>query len=381
MSDTLQLAKTLIQAQSITPDDANCQEVLIKRLEKIGFTIERMRFGDTDNFWARRGTQAPLICFAGHTDVVPPGPLESWDSPPFEPTIRGENLYGRGSADMKSSIAAFVTAAERFIAEHPDHSGSLALLITSDEEGDAHDGTTKVVDALQQRNELIDFCIVGEPTCTNVLGDTIKNGRRGSLSGSLTVKGKQGHIAYPHLAKNPIHLAAPAILALTQEIWDQGNEYFPATSFQISNYNSGTGATNVIAANANIKFNFRFSTENTEASLKKRVHEILDTYQLDYDLVWQLSGNPFLTDKGLLTTCIQDAIFKHAQIQSSLSTTGGTSDGRFIKAIATELIEFGPVNLSIHQINEHVKVSDIDNLSRIYQQSIVNIMNNFCNKK
>lgn len=380
MSDTQQLAKALIQAQSITPDDANCQELLINRLEKIGFTIERMRFGNTDNFWARRGSQAPLICFAGHTDVVPPGPLENWDSPPFEPTIRGENLYGRGSADMKSSIAAFVTAVERYVKEYPDHSGSLSFLITSDEEGDAHDGTTKVVDILQARNELIDYCIVGEPTCTSILGDTIKNGRRGSLSGSLTIKGKQGHIAYPHLAKNPIHLAAPAILDLTQEVWDQGNEYFPATSFQISNYNSGTGTTNVIPSAASIKFNFRFSTENTEASLKIRAHEILDAHQLDYDLDWQLSGHPFLTGKGNLTDCLMDAIFKHTQIKSELSTTGGTSDGRFIKAIAKELIEFGPVNISIHQANEYIKAVDIDKLSSIYQQSIINLMANFFNK-
>ena len=364
---TLALTKQLIAEASVTPDDKNCQAILAERLQKIGFTIEAMNFNDTQNIWARRGNSAPLLCFAGHTDVVPSGPEEKWTSPPFDPTERDGKLYGRGTADMKTSIAAFVTACERLVAEHPDHSGSIALLITSDEEGDAYDGTTKVVDALKARGETIDYCIVGEPTAVNRLGDTIKNGRRGSLSGNLTVKGKQGHIAYPHLAVNPVHTFAPALAELVAIQWDQGNAYFPATGFQISNIQGGTGATNVIPGSLNVKFNFRFSTESTDSGLKQRVHEILDKHGLDYDLQWSLSGQPFLTEAGELTQVAQAAIAEVCGINAELSTSGGTSDGRFIKAIARELIELGPVNASIHQIDEHIELSAVPELSAVYQ--------------
>ena len=364
---TLALTKQLIAEASVTPDDKNCQAILAERLQKIGFTIEAMNFNDTQNIWARRGNSAPLLCFAGHTDVVPSGPEEKWTSPPFEPTERDGKLYGRGTADMKTSIAAFVTACERLVAEHPEHSGSIALLITSDEEGDAHDGTTKVVDALKARGETIDYCIVGEPTAVNRLGDTIKNGRRGSLSGNLTIKGKQGHIAYPHLAVNPVHTFAPALAELVATQWDKGNAYFPATGFQISNIQGGTGATNVIPGSLNVKFNFRFSTESTDSGLKQRVHEILDKHGLDYDLQWSLSGQPFLTKAGELTQVAQAAIAEVCGISAELSTSGGTSDGRFIKAIARELIELGPVNASIHQIDEHIELAAVPELSAVYQ--------------
>ena len=364
---TLALTKQLIAEASVTPDDKNCQAILAERLQKIGFTIEAMNFNDTQNIWARRGNSAPLLCFAGHTDVVPSGPEEKWTSPPFVPTERDGKLYGRGTADMKTSIAAFVTACERLVAEHPEHSGSIALLITSDEEGDAYDGTTKVVDALKARGETIDYCIVGEPTAVNRLGDTIKNGRRGSLSGNLTIKGKQGHIAYPHLAVNPVHTFAPALAELVATQWDQGNAYFPATGFQISNIQGGTGATNVIPGSLNVKFNFRFSTESTDSGLKQRVHEILDKHGLDYDLQWSLSGQPFLTEAGELTQVAQAAIAEVCGINAELSTSGGTSDGRFIKAIARELIELGPVNASIHQIDEHIELAAVPELSAVYQ--------------
>lgn len=372
MNDTqsLALTKQLIAQPSVTPDDQNCQQILAERLQKIGFTIEQMNFGDTKNIWARRGTASPVVCFAGHTDVVPPGPSEKWDSPPFEPTERDGRLYGRGAADMKTSIACFVTACERFVAANPDHTGSIALLITSDEEGDAHDGTTKVVDALKARGELIDYCIVGEPTAVETLGDTVKNGRRGSLSGNLTVKGKQGHIAYPHLALNPIHTFAPALAELTAAEWDKGNEYFPPTGFQISNINGGTGATNVIPGTLNVKFNFRFSTESTDIGLKQRVHDILDNHGVSYDLEWSCSGQPFLTEAGRLTDIAREAVAKVCGIQTELSTSGGTSDGRFIKAIAAELIELGPSNASIHQINENVLLSDIPKLSAVYEEML-----------
>lgn len=372
MSDTqsLALAKQLIAEQSVTPDDKNCQTILAERLQAIGFHIEALHFGDTKNIWARRGTGGKLLCFAGHTDVVPTGPLEKWDSPPFEPTERESRLYGRGAADMKTSIACFVTACERFVAENPDHEGSIALLITSDEEGDAHDGTTKVVDVLQARGELIDYCIVGEPTAVDTLGDTIKNGRRGSLSGNLTVKGKQGHIAYPHLAVNPVHTFAPALAELVATEWDAGNDYFPPTGFQVSNINGGTGATNVIPGALNVKFNFRFSTESTDIGLKQRVHDILDKHGVAYDIEWQCSGQPFLTAAGKLTEVAQTAIEKVCGVQAELSTTGGTSDGRFIKAIAKELIELGSSNASIHQINENVLLADIPKLSAVYEEMI-----------
>lgn len=373
-TQSLDLAKQLIARPSVTPDDQNCQQLLAERLQKIGFTIEEMNFGDTKNIWVRRGTTAPVLCFAGHTDVVPTGPLEKWDSPPFEPTEREGRLYGRGAADMKTSIACFVTACERFVAEHPDHQGSIALLITSDEEGDAHDGTTKVVDVLKARGELIDYCIVGEPTATKVLGDMLKNGRRGSLSGNLTVKGKQGHIAYPHLAVNPVHTFAPALLALTQEVWDEGNDYFPPTSFQISNINGGTGATNVIPGELNVKFNFRFSTESTEESLKQRVHDILDRCGVQYDLAWSCSGQPFLTQAGRLTDVARATIQQICGVDAELSTSGGTSDGRFIKAIAAELIELGPSNATIHQLNENVLLDDIPKLSAIYEGMMAELL-------
>ena len=366
-TQSLELAKALISRPSVTPDDQNCQQLLAERLQKIGFAVEELHFGDTKNVWLRRGTQAPVFCFAGHTDVVPTGPVEKWDSPPFEPTEQEGRLYGRGAADMKTSIACFVTACERFVAEHPDHQGSIALLITSDEEGDALDGTTKVVDVLKARGELIDYCIVGEPTAVDKLGDMLKNGRRGSLSGNLTVKGKQGHIAYPHLAINPVHTFATALLELTQEVWDEGNEYFPPTSFQISNINGGTGATNVIPGELNVKFNFRFSTESTEEGLKQRVHAILDKHGVQYDLQWSCSGQPFLTQAGKLTDVAREAIAEICGVEAELSTTGGTSDGRFIKAIAKELIELGPSNATIHQINENVRLEDIPKLSAVYE--------------
>ncbi|WP_373813102.1 succinyl-diaminopimelate desuccinylase, partial [Neisseria dentiae] len=336
MNDTasLNLAKQLIAQASVTPDDKNCQQILAERLQNIGFTVEEMHFGNTKNIWARRGGSAPVLCFAGHTDVVPAGPAEQWHSPPFEPAERDGRLFGRGAADMKTSIACFVTACERFVAANPNHAGSIALLITSDEEGDAFDGTTKVVDALKARGERIDYCIVGEPTAVNVLGDTIKNGRRGSLSGNLTVKGKQGHIAYPHLAVNPVHTFAPALAELTATEWDAGNEYFPPTGFQISNINGGTGATNVIPGTLNVKFNFRFSTESTEEGLKQQVHAVLDKHGVDYGLEWMCSGQPFLTEAGKLTDTARRAIAEVCGVEAELSTSGGTSDGRFIKAVA-----------------------------------------------
>ena len=351
-TQSLELAKELISRPSVTPDDQNCQQLLAERLQKIGFAVEELHFGDTKNVWLRRGTQAPVFCFAGHTDVVPTGPVEKWDSPPFEPTEREGRLYGRGAADMKTSIACFVTACERFVAENPDHQGSIALLITSDEEGDALDGTTKVVDVLKARDELIDYCIVGEPTA----------------------KGKQGHIAYPHLAINPMHTFAPALLELTQEVWDEGNEYFPPTSFQISNINGGTGATNVIPGELNVKFNFRFSTESTEEGLKQRVHSILDKHGVQYDLQWSCSGQPFLTQAGKLTDVAREAIAEICGIEAELSTTGGTSDGRFIKAIAKELIELGPSNATIHQINENVRLDDIPKLSAVYEGMLTRLL-------
>ncbi|WP_373741995.1 succinyl-diaminopimelate desuccinylase [Neisseria sp.] len=373
-TQSLELAKQLIAQPSVTPDDKDCQAILTGRLKALGFTVEELNFGETKNIWARRGNTAPVFCFAGHTDVVPSGPEEQWTSPPFEPTERGGRLYGRGAADMKTSIACFVTAAERFIAAHPDHSGSIALLITSDEEGDAHDGTTRVVDVLKQRGEQIDYCIVGEPTAVDTLGDTVKNGRRGSLSGNLTVKGKQGHIAYPHLAENPVHTFAPALAELTATAWDDGNAYFPPTGFQISNINGGTGATNVIPGELNVKFNFRFSTESTSDGLQQRVHEILDKHGLKYDLQWSLSGQPFLTEAGRLTEAAKTAIAETCGVNTELSTSGGTSDGRFIKAVARELIELGPSNATIHQIDENVLLDDIPKLSVIYEKMLAELL-------
>ena len=367
MNPTYDLTLELIRRDSTTPNDAGCQALLAARLEAIGFTLETLRFDEVDNLWARRGESAPLICLAGHTDVVPTGPLENWSSPPFAPEVRDGMLYGRGAADMKTSLAAFVTAVEAFVAAHPDHPGSIAFLLTSDEEGVAENGTRRVVETLAARGELIDYCIVGEPTSTDAFGDTIKNGRRGSLSGHLTVKGVQGHIAYPHLAKNPIHLAAPALTELAATEWDTGNAYFPPTTWQISNIHAGTGATNIIPGALTVQFNFRFSTENTAEGLMAQTHKILDQYGLDYDLDWSLSGNPFLTHKGRLTDAIGDAIEMVTGQRPELSTSGGTSDGRFIKDICRELVEFGPLNATIHKIDECIEIAALPQLSAVYR--------------
>jgi succinyl-diaminopimelate desuccinylase, proteobacterial clade len=378
MSKTLELAKDLIARHSLTPDDAGCQEVMIKRLEPLGFRIERMRFGNVDNFYARRGDHGPLLVFAGHTDVVPTGPVEKWHTPPFEPTIKDGMLFGRGAADMKTSCAAFITAIEDFIADHPDHAGSIGLLITSDEEGIAINGTVKVVEALKARNEHFDYCIVGEPTSNKVVGDMIKNGRRGSLSGKLTVKGVQGHIAYPHLVKNPIHMAAPAIKDMVETVWDKGNEYFPPTSWQISNMNGGTGATNVVPGEVEILFNFRFCPEldgagSTEQNLKSRVHAILDRHALDYELEWEYSP-PYITPRGDLVEAISKAIEESYGVTPELSTTGGTSDGRFIADICKQVIEFGPLNATIHKLNECVAVADIEPLKETYKRTLEKLL-------
>ncbi len=378
MSSTLELAIDLLKRRSLTPEDAGCQEVMIARLEKLGFRIERMRFGNVDNFYARRGNIAPLLVFAGHTDVVPTGPLDKWYTPPFEPTIKDGMLYARGAADMKTSCAAFITAIADFIARNPDHPGSIGLLITSDEEGIAVDGTVKVVQALKARGEHFDYCIVGEPTSNKVVGDMIKNGRRGSLSGKLTVKGVQGHIAYPHLVKNPIHMAAPAIKNMVETEWDNGNEYFPPTSWQISNINGGTGATNVVPGEVEILFNFRFCPEldgagSTEQNLKSRVHAILDKHNLDYDLEWEYSP-PYITPRGNLVEAISEAIQESYGVTPELSTTGGTSDGRFIADICKQVIEFGPLNATIHKLNECVAVADIEPLKDTYRITLEKLL-------
>jgi len=370
----LELTRALIGLPSVTPDDQGCQSLIARRLEPLGFRIESMRFGAVDNLWARRGRDGPLVCFAGHTDVVPTGPLEQWHSDPFTPTEREGWLYGRGAADMKTSISAFVVAVEQFVREHPDHSGSIALLITSDEEGIAVDGTVKVVEALAARGEKPDFCIVGEPTCTAQLGDTIKNGRRGSLSGDLRVKGVQGHVAYPHLARNPVHLAAPALAELAARAWDTGSEYFPPTTFQISNVRAGTGATNVVPGELHVMFNFRFSTASTVEGLKREVVDILDRHGLDYALEWSLSGMPFLTPRGILVDALGGAIEEELGVRTELSTTGGTSDGRFIARICPQVVEFGPCNASIHKIDERVAIADIDALRRVYQRTLANLL-------
>ena len=372
-SKTLSLAIDLLTRRSNTPKDAGCQELMISRLEPLGFKIERMRFGDVDNLYARRGTSGPLLVFAGHTDVVPTGPLEKWHTPPFEPTIKDGMLYARGAADMKTSLAAFIISIEEFVDEHPNHPGSIGLLITSDEEGVAVDGTVKVVDALKTRNELIDYCIVGEPTSNKVVGDMIKNGRRGSLSGKLIVKGLQGHIAYPHLVKNPIHMVAPAIKDMVETVWDTGNEYFPPTSWQISNMNGGTGATNVVPGEVEILFNFRFCTASTEANLKSRTQAILDKHTLDYSIEWEYSP-PYITPRGNLVEAISEAITRSYGVTPELSTTGGTSDGRFIADICKQVIEFGPLNATIHKLNECVGVADIEPLKETYKLTMEKLL-------
>ena len=374
MSATLELTLDLISRPSVTPIDADCQTIMAERLAKIGFRIEKMRFGDVDNLWARRGTSAPLFCFAGHTDVVPTGDLGKWSSAPFAPEIRDGQLYGRGTADMKSALAAMVVACERFVAEHPDHQGSIAFLITSDEEGPSINGTAKVIEVLEARDEKIKWCLVGEPSSTNTLGDVIKNGRRGSLNGVLTVHGKQGHVAYPHLADNPIHRAVPAMTELSNEVWDQGNTFFPATSFQISNLSAGTGANNVIPADIRIVFNFRFSTELTADQLKIRTCAILDKHNLKYTLDWSLSGQPFLTAEGELVAGAQSAIKEIVGVETQLSTSGGTSDGRFIAPTGAQVLELGVLNASIHQINEHVDVASLEPLTDIYQRILVKLL-------
>ncbi|EGW55303.1 succinyl-diaminopimelate desuccinylase [Candidatus Endoriftia persephonae] len=366
MSETLSLAIELIGRQSVTPTDAGCQELMIERLQALGFRIERLRFGNTDNFWARRGDNGPLFCLAGHTDVVPAGPREQWHSDPFQPEIRDGLLYGRGAADMKGSLAAMVTACETFIGEHPDHQGSIAFLITSDEEGDASDGTIRVVETLEARGEKIDWCLVGEPSSSKRLGDTVKNGRRGSISGYLKVIGKQGHVAYPQLAKNPLHAFAPVLAQLCVEEWDQGNEHFPPTSFQIANLNMGTGATNIIPGELNAQFNLRFSTELNAERIQQQVEAILDKGKFDYEIRWQLSGNPFLTPSGPLVEAAQAAIRDEMGFDTELSTSGGTSDGRFIAPTGAQVLELGPLNATIHQVNECVSIDDLEHLARIY---------------
>lgn len=374
MSATLELARDLIGRPSVTPQDGGCQALIVERLRRLGFDCQSLESGGVLNLWARRGKAAPLFCFAGHTDVVPPGPLEQWRSNPFEPAIRDGRLYGRGAADMKTSIAAFVTSIEAFVAGHPDHRGSIALLITSDEEGVATDGTVKVVEQLAGRGETIDFCVVGEPTAVNTLGDTIKNGRRGSLNGILRVRGVQGHIAYPQLSLNPIHKAMPALTELGATEWDRGNADFPPTSFQISNIHAGTGANNVIPGSLEVVFNFRFSTESNEQGLKQRVHAVLDRHGLDYSIDWALSGNPFLTPRAELVEVARAAIREVVGVEMECSTTGGTSDGRFIARICPQVIELGPVNLSIHKLDEHVELAAIDGLHGIYLRMLEKLL-------
>jgi succinyl-diaminopimelate desuccinylase len=373
-SATITLATELISRASVTPEDAGCQPLMCERLETIGFKVTHLRFGNIDNFWAVHGESGPILAFAGHTDVVPTGPIEQWASHPFKPEIRDGMLYGRGAADMKGSLAAMVVACENFVAQHPNHSGRIAFLITADEEGIAINGTVKVMDYLQEQGEHIDWCVVGEPSSTNETGDVIKNGRRGSLGCVMTVNGIQGHVAYPHLADNPIHRAAPALAELAATTWDNGNDFFPATSFQISNINSGTGATNVIPGNLSATFNFRFSTELTANLIKQRTAEILAKHGLDYQLDWRLSGQPFLTSAGSLIDAVKAAIKSTTGLDTELSTAGGTSDGRFIAPTGSQLVELGPVNATIHKTDECVKVDDLNVLTNIYQQVLVNLL-------
>lgn len=374
MSETLALLEELIRRESVTPVDSGCQDLLAQRLSKIGFSDERLNFADTQNLWLRRGQQTPLFVFLGHTDVVPTGPLAAWDSPPFEPTIRDGQLYGRGAADMKGGIAAFITAVERFVAEHPDHQGSIAVMMTSDEEGIATHGVVKVVEVLEQRQEKIDWCLVGEPSSDKKIGDVIRVGRRGSLCAKLTVFGIQGHVAYPELAENPIHTLAPALKALTEEVWDHGNAFFPPTRLQVSNINGGTGAENIIPGLVEVQFNLRFSTELDEATIKARTHAILDQYGFKYDVEWRLSGNPFLTSQGPLIDATHAAIQSVCGFETLDDTGGGTSDGRFIAPTGAQVIELGPLNASIHKVNEHIGLDDLETLTQIYQQILVNLL-------
>ncbi|QJD29843.1 succinyl-diaminopimelate desuccinylase [Methylococcus geothermalis] len=374
MSETLDLTIELIRRESVTPEDAGCMDLVIERLTPLGFRAEWLNFGDTKNIWLRRGEAVPLFVFLGHTDVVPPGPLEDWSSPPFEPEIRDGRLYGRGAADMKSSVAAMTTALQRFVVRHPDHKGSIAVLLTSDEEGSAHDGVVKVVDVLTSRGTAIDWCLVGEPSSFDLLGDVIRVGRRGSLCGVLRVLGVQGHVAYPHKADNPIHRFAPALHELTTEVWDEGNEFFPPTSFQVSNIRAGTGADNVIPGRLEMSFNFRFSTELTVDDIQRRVEAILDRHGLRYELSWRLSGAPFLTRESELVEATRDAIARITGRSTRPDTGGGTSDGRFIAPTGAQVVELGPLNGSIHKIDEHVDIADIDALSAIYELILDNLL-------
>lgn len=379
LSPTLALACELIRRPSVTPVDADCQQMMMQRLDACGFTLEPMRIEEVDNFWALRqgrdGANGPVLCFAGHTDVVPTGPEQAWQHQPFDALIDADGmLCGRGAADMKGSLASMIIATERFVADHPDHRGSIAYLITSDEEGPAHHGTKAVVERLKARNERLDWCIVGEPSSTTLVGDVVKNGRRGSLGATLTVRGKQGHVAYPHLARNPIHLAAPALAELAAEHWDDGNDYFPPTSFQISNINGGTGATNVIPGELKVIFNFRFSTESTVEGLQQRVAAILDKHGLEWHIDWALSGLPFLTQPGELLDGVAAAIRAVTGRETTPSTSGGTSDGRFIATMGTQVVELGPVNATIHQVDERVLASDLDVLTEIYYQTLVRLL-------
>ncbi len=374
MNEIIELTKELVARPSVTPEDKGCLDLIIARLEPLGFNVEKMRFGEVDNLWLRRGTEAPVFCFAGHTDVVPPGSLDQWQSEPFTPTIRDGKLFGRGTADMKGSVAAMCVAVERFVKQHPDHSGSIAFLLTSDEEGPAINGTVKVIEALQAREEAIDWCLVGEPSSTEQVGDVVKNGRRGSLGARLLVQGKQGHVAYPHLANNPIHKAAFALAELANTQWDQGNEFFPATTLQISNIHAGVGVTNVIPGELEVLFNFRYSTAVTEVELQGQTEEILKRHNLHYTIDWTLSGKPFLTESGKLVTAIREAILATRHITTELSTAGGTSDGRFIAPTGAEVVELGPINATIHQANEHVDVAELETLGNYYEQILVRLL-------
>ena len=373
-SPTVALAMDLVSRPSVTPLDHGCQELMLARLEACGFSVERLKFDDVDNFWAVHGSDGPIFCFAGHTDVVPTGPVEQWTNLPFTPVIKDGLLFARGSADMKGSLAAMVVAAEQFVAEYPEHPGRLAFLITSDEEGIAINGTVRVVQWLEEHHIIPQWCLVGEPSSSEKCGDTIKNGRRGSLGCSMTIKGRQGHVAYPHLASNPIHLANPAINELINEVWDKGNQYFPPTSFQISNVSSGTGATNVIPGDIKMLFNFRFSTEVTEVQLRQRVEDILDKHGLNYSMEWRLSGEPFLTATGLLVDVATQCIEEVTGLKTLLSTAGGTSDGRFIAPMGTEVVELGPLNSSIHRVDEHVSIDDLEKLTKIYQKIVSQLL-------